>query len=85
MEKNAQTKVMMKTLRGWLEDQKTNEQTILPSRTCTFLQSPHEILGEDGKVVGLRIERNKLDTATAVSSAPAVRGLPGWAVYAIGY
>ena len=61
MEKNAQTKVMMKTLRGWLEDQKTNEQTASRRLHLHFLQSPHEILGEDGKVVGLRMERNKLD------------------------
>ena len=61
MEKNAQTKVMMKTLRGWLEDQKNNEQTASRRLHLHFLQSPHEILGEDGKVVGLRMERNKLD------------------------
>ena len=40
MEKNAQTKVMMKTLRGWLEDQKNNEQTASRRLHLHFLQSP---------------------------------------------
>lgn len=86
MEKNAQTKVMMKTLRGWLEDQKTNEQTASRRLHLHFLQSPHEILGEDGKVVGLRMERNKLDGNGGIIGTGEYVDYPVQAVYrAIGY
>ncbi len=85
MEKNAQTKVMMKTLRGWLEDQKTNEQTASRRLHLHFLQSPHEILGEDGKVV-LRMERNKLDGNGGIIGTGEYVDYPVQAVYrAIGY
>ena len=86
MEKNAQTKVMMKTLRGWLEDQKNNEQTASRRLHLHFLQSPHEILGEDGKVVGLRMERNKLDGNGGIIGTGEYVDYPVQAVYrAIGY
>ena len=86
MEKNAQTKVMMKTLRGWLEDQKTKEQTASRRLHLHFLQSPHEILGEDGKVVGLRMERNKLDGNGGIIGTGEYVDYPVQAVYrAIGY
>ena len=86
MEKNAQTKVMMKTLRGWLEDQKNNEQTASRRLHLHFLQSPHEVLGEDGKVVGLRMERNKLDGKGGIIGTGEYVDYPVQAVYrAIGY
>lgn len=86
MEENAQVKVMMKTLNGWLEEQKTAEQTASRRLHLHFLQSPVEILGEDGKVTGLKMERNELTGTGGVTGTGEYVEYPMQAVYrAIGY
>lgn len=86
MEENAQVKVMMKTLNGWLEEQKTAEQTASRRLHLHFLQSPVEILGEDGKVTGLKMERNELNGNGGVTGTGEYVEYPMQAVYrAIGY
>jgi ferredoxin--NADP+ reductase len=51
-----------------------------------FFSSPKEILGEDGRVTGLRIERTELDGSGGVTSTGEIREFPVQAVYrAIGY
>lgn len=86
MENNAQIKVMTKVLRGWLEDQKENPGTASRRLHLHFLQSPAEILGEDGKVTGLKMERNKLDGEGGIIPTGEFIEYPMQAVYrAIGY
>ncbi|MBS9375571.1 FAD-dependent oxidoreductase [Rhodococcus sp. B50] len=51
-----------------------------------FFESPHEILGEDGKVVGLRTERTELDGTGNVRGTGKFRDWDVQAVYrAVGY
>lgn len=51
-----------------------------------FFESPHEILGEDGKVVGLRTERTELDGTGNVRGTGRYRDWDVQAVYrAVGY
>ncbi|MBM7459600.1 FAD-dependent oxidoreductase [Rhodococcus coprophilus] len=51
-----------------------------------FFESPHEILGEDGKVVGLRTERTELDGTGNVRGTGKYRDWDVQAVYrAVGY
>lgn len=86
METNAQTKVMMKTLNGWLENQKENPGTASRRLHLHFLQSPSEILGEDGKVTGIRMERTQLNGNGGVTGTGEFIDYPVQAVYrAIGY
>ena len=83
---NNQVKTMMKTLTTWLTDQEEGEQTASRRLHLHFLQSPHEILGEDGKVVGIRMERNKLDGKGGIEGTGEFVDYPVQAVYrAIGY
>ncbi|MCO1338429.1 pyridine nucleotide-disulfide oxidoreductase [Kocuria polaris] len=63
---NNQVKTMVSTLTNWLVEQEEREEGpehVPASRRLHlhFLQSPIELLGEDGKVTGLRVERNELD------------------------
>ena len=86
IENNAQIKVMTKVLRGWLEDQKENPGTASRRLHLHFLQSPAEILGEDGKVTGLKMERNELDGNGGINGTGEFIEYPMQAVYrAIGY
>lgn len=86
MESNAQTKVMMKTLKGWLEEQKENPGTASRRLHLHFLQAPAEILGEDGKVAGIRMERTQLNGQGGVTGTGEFLDYPVQAVYrAIGY
>ena len=86
METNAQTKVMMKTLNGWLEEQKENPGTASRRLHLHFLQSPAEILGEHGKVTGIKMERTKLNGNGGVTGTGEFIDYPVQAVYrAIGY
>lgn len=86
METNAQTKVMMKTLKGWLEEQKENPGTASRRLHLHFLQAPAEILGEDGKVAGIRMERTQLNGQGGVTGTGDFLDYPVQAVYrAIGY
>lgn len=86
MENNAQIKVMTKVLRGWLEDQKENPGIASRRLHLHFLQSPAEILGENGKVTGLKMERNELDGNGGINGTGEFIEYPMQAVYrAIGY
>lgn len=86
IQENNQVKTMMKTLTTWLTDQDESEQTASRRLHLHFLQSPVEILGEDGKVVGLKMERNELDGKGGVRGTGEYIEYPMQAVYrAIGY
>ena len=80
---NNQTRVMVNTL----ESHRGKERTSATKRLhLHFFSSPREILGEDGKVVGLRIERTELDGSGGVIGTGEIREFPVQAVYrAIGY
>ncbi|MFT4148478.1 MAG: FAD-dependent oxidoreductase [Micrococcaceae bacterium] len=84
IESNNQTKTMMKTLQNWLLD---DEGTGASRRLhLHFLHNPVEIKGEDGKVTGIKFERNKLAGAGKVEATGEYQEYPVQAVYrAIGY
>jgi ferredoxin--NADP+ reductase len=80
---NNQTRVMVNTLEGIRGTELTGATKRLHLH---FFSSPKEILGEDGKVTGLRIERTELDGSGGVTSTGEIREFPVQAVYrAIGY
>jgi ferredoxin--NADP+ reductase len=83
IDSNNQTRVMVSTLEGI----RTKELTGAGRRLhLHFFSSPSEILGVDGKVSGLRIERTKLDGHGGVVSTGEFREYPVQAVYrAVGY
>jgi ferredoxin--NADP+ reductase len=80
---NNQVKVMVKTL----EDLRANPQEKEDRRLhLHFFSTPVEVLGEDGKVVGLKVERTELDGKGGVRPTGEFRELPVQAVYrAVGY
>ena len=80
---NNQTRVMVATLEGL----RGRELTGAPRRLhLHFLSTPVEVLGTDGKVSGLRIERNKLDGSGGVVGTGETRDFEVQAVYrAVGY
>ncbi|MFM2277704.1 MAG: hypothetical protein RIT12_1100 [Actinomycetota bacterium] len=80
---NNQTRVMVNTLEGIRGTELTGATKRLHLH---FFSSPKEILGEDGKVNGLRIERTELDGSGGVTGTGEIREFPVQAVYrAIGY
>ncbi len=83
IESNNQTRVMVKTLEGL----RTKEQTGANRRLhLHFFSQPVEVLGEDGKVVGFKIERTELDGNGGVVATGEVREFDVQAVYrAVGY
>ncbi|MEY4492210.1 MAG: hypothetical protein RL085_621 [Actinomycetota bacterium] len=83
IESNNQTRVMVKTLEGL----RTKEQTGASRRLhLHFFSQPIEVLGEDGKVVGFKIERTELDGNGGVVATGEVREFDVQAVYrAVGY
>jgi ferredoxin--NADP+ reductase len=83
IESNNQTRVMVKTL----EELRTKELTGAAKRLhLHFFSSPVEIIGEDGKVKSLKIERTKLDGNGGVVPTGEFREIPVQAVYrAVGY
>ncbi|MEX3510504.1 FAD-dependent oxidoreductase [Kocuria carniphila] len=85
MVENNQTKVMMKTLNKWREDD--SPKTASRRLHLHFLQTPSEILGdEDGKVNGIRMERTRLNGDASVTGTGEYIDYPIQAVYhAIGY
>lgn len=86
MTTNSQVKVMMKTLNKWREEQKETEQTASRRLHLHFLQSPAEIMGEDGKVTGIKMERTALNGNGGVEGTGEFIDYPVQAVYrAIGY
>ena len=80
-----QTKQVVKTLTDWtLTDPST--QTASRRIHLHFLHQPAEILGEDGKVVGLRTERTALQGDGSVKGTGEFHDWPVQAVYrAVGY
>lgn len=80
-----QTKQVVKTLVDWTL--KEPEDFTAPRRIhLHFLHAPHEILGEDGRVVGIRTERTALNGDGTVSGTGEYVETPVQAVYrAIGY
>ena len=80
---NNQTRVMVATLEGL----RGRELTGAPRRLhLHFLSTPVEVLGTDGKVSGIRIERNKLDGSGGVIGTGETRDFEVQAVYrAVGY
>ena len=83
IDSNNQVRVMVKTL----EDLRENPQEPQERRLhLHFFASPKEILGEDGKVTGLRIEKTKLDGTGNVKRTGETLEFAAQAVYrAVGY
>jgi ferredoxin--NADP+ reductase len=81
---NNQVKTMVNTLTNWLvEEQDTGASRRLHLH---FLHNPVQILGEDGKVCGIRFERQELDGTGNVRGTGEMLDYPVQAVYrAIGY
>ena len=81
---NNQTRVMVNTLEGLREEpQNTGAARRLHLH---FFSAPIEVLGDDGKVVGLRIERTELDGTGNVKPTGEFRDFEVQAVYrAVGY
>ena len=83
IDSNNQTRVMVKTL----EELRSNEITGAKRRLhLHFFSAPVEILDQDGKVAGIKIERTKLDGTGNVKPTGEFREFPIQAVYrAVGY
>ena len=83
IDSNNQVRVMVKTL----EDLRQNPQAIEERRLhLHFFSAPVEVLGEDGKVVGLRVQRTKLDGTGNVTPIDEFETFPIQSVYrAVGY
>ena len=83
IDSNNQTRVMVKTL----EELRTNQVTGAKRRLhLHFFSAPVEILEQDGKVAGIKIERTELDGTGNVKPTGEFREFPIQAVYrAVGY
>ena len=83
IDSNNQIRVMVKTL----EDLRENPQEFEERRLhLHFFATPSEILGEDGKVVGLKVEKTELDGTGNVKPTGEFVEYPVQAVYrAVGY
>jgi ferredoxin/flavodoxin---NADP+ reductase len=83
IDSNNQTRVMVKTL----EELRSNEITGANRRLhLHFFSAPVEILEQDGKVAGIKIERTALDGTGNVKPTGDFREFPIQAVYrAVGY
>jgi ferredoxin/flavodoxin---NADP+ reductase len=83
IDSNNQTRVMVKTL----EELRSNEITGAKRRLhLHFFSAPIEILEQDGKVAGIKIERTQLDGTGNVKPTGEFREFPIQAVYrAVGY
>ncbi len=78
-----QTKQVVKTLTDWTLREPTGASRRIHLH---LLQAPREILGEDGKVVGVRMERMQLDGTGNVTPTGEFIDYPVQAVYrAVGY
>lgn len=83
IESNNQTRVMVKTLEELRGKKLSGAKRRLHLH---FFSSPVEVLGEAGKVVGLKIERTKLDGNGGVVGTGEYRDYPIQALYrAVGY
>ncbi|GAB3254137.1 ferredoxin--NADP reductase domain-containing protein [Arthrobacter pigmenti] len=81
---NNQVKNMVSTLTNWVaEEQETGASRRLHLH---FLHNPVEVTGGDGKVTGIRFERNELDGSGGVRGTGEFLDYPVQAVYrAVGY
>jgi len=78
-----QTKQVVKTLTDWTLREPTGAARRIHLH---LLHSPHEILGEDGKVTGVRMERTALQGDGSVKGTGEFIDYPVQAVYrAVGY
>lgn len=83
IESNNQTRVMVKTLEGLREKPASGASRRLHLH---FFSQPTEVIGEDGKVVGFKIERTELDGNGGVAPTGELRTFDVQAVYrAVGY
>jgi len=84
IDSNNQTRVMVNTLEALREEpQNTGAKRRLHLH---FFSTPIEVLGADGKVAALKIERTKLDGKGGVIGTGEFREIPAQAVYrAVGY
>ena len=83
-----QTKQVVKTLTDWTLDNYAGSPSLTASRRVHlhFLHKPVEVLGEDGKVTGLRTERTVLTGDGNVTGSGTFHDWPVQAVYrAVGY
>lgn len=87
-ESNNQIKNMMNTFTNWLieQEEREGESTAARRLHLHFLQSPEEVLGEDGKVTGLRMRRRQFDGTGNVEPTEETVDYPVQAIYrAVGY
>ncbi len=83
IDSNNQVRVMVKTLEDLRENPQAHEDRRLHLH---FFSAPVEVLGEDGKVKALRVERTELDGTGNVKPTGELREFPVQAVYrAVGY
>ena len=83
IDSNNQIRVMVKTLEDLRENPAQPQERRLHLH---FFSSPVEVLGDDGKVVGMRFERTELDGTGNVRPTGEIREFPVQAVYrAVGY
>ena len=83
IDSNNQTRVMVKTLEALKDEPQAPEDRRLHLH---FFESPTRILGENGKVVGLEVERMELDGTGNVKPTGNKKTYPVQAVYrAVGY
>ncbi|BDZ62782.1 NADPH-ferredoxin reductase FprA [Demequina sediminis] len=83
IEGHHQTKQVVKTLTDWTLKEPTGASRRIHLH---FLQSPHEVLGEDGRVTGIRMERTALQGDGTVKGTGEFIDYPVQAVYrAVGY
>jgi ferredoxin--NADP+ reductase len=83
IDSNNQVRVMVKTLEDLRENPQAHEDRRLHLH---FFAAPVEVLGEDGKVKALRVERTELDGTGNVRPTGEFQEFPVQAVYrAVGY
>ncbi len=83
VEGHHQTKQVVKTLTDWTLREPTGASRRIHLH---FLQAPHEVLGEDGRVTGVRVERTALTGDGTVKGTGQFIDYPVQAVYrAVGY
>ncbi|WP_186760359.1 FAD-dependent oxidoreductase [Arthrobacter alpinus] len=84
---NNQIKTMVNTFSNWLAEEHEENRTPASHRLhLHFLHTPVEILGVDGKVAGIKFERNELDGTGNVRGTGEFLQYPIQAVYrAVGY
>lgn len=83
IDSNNQTRVMVNTLEALREEKQSGAKRRLHLH---FFSSPIEVIGENGKVTGFKIERTKLDGKGGVVGTGEIRTFDVQAVYrAVGY